>query len=69
MEKSKSEELENKVLEIGKKYKKADKLTKIEVGKKMLGKRRVTKRKIRNKGVLEWRIVKKEKKQIIWLKY
>ena len=45
MEKSKSEELENKVLEIGKKYKKADKLTKIEVGKKMLGKRRKIKKK------------------------
>ena len=45
MEKSKSEELENKVLEIGKKYKKADKPTKIEVGKKMLGKRRKIKKK------------------------
>lgn len=45
MEKINNDELENKVLEIGKKYKKADKLTKIEVGKKMLGKRRATKRK------------------------
>ena len=34
----KIDELENKVLEIGKKYKDADKPTKIEVGKIMLGK-------------------------------
>lgn len=45
MEKSNNEELANKVLEIGKKYKTADKPTKIEVGKLMAGKRRVTKRK------------------------
>lgn len=45
MEKSNNDELESRVLEIGKKYKKADKLTRIEVGKKMLGKRRATKRK------------------------
>lgn len=38
MEKSNNDELENKVLEIGKKYKNADKPTKIEVGKIMLGK-------------------------------
>ena len=45
MEKSNSEELENKVLEIGEKYKNADKHTKIEVGKIMLGKRRKKKKK------------------------
>ena len=45
MEKSNNEELVNKVLEIGKKYKSADKPTKVEVGKLMTGKRRVTKRK------------------------
>ena len=45
MEKSNSEELENKVLEIGEKYKNADKPTKIEVGKIMLGKRRKFKKK------------------------
>lgn len=45
MEKSNSEELENKVLEIGKKYKKANKPTKIEVGKMMLGKKRKFKKK------------------------
>lgn len=38
MEKSNNDELENKVLEISKKYKNADKPTKIEVGKIMLGK-------------------------------
>ncbi|WP_349818188.1 MULTISPECIES: hypothetical protein [Clostridium] len=41
----KIDELENKVLEIGKKYKNADKPTKIEVGKIMLGKRRKFKKK------------------------
>jgi len=41
----KIDELENKVLEIGKKYKKSDKPTKIEVGKIMLGKRRKFKKK------------------------
>ena len=45
MEKSNSEELENKVLEIGEKYKNADKPTKIKVGKIMLGKRRKFKKK------------------------
>lgn len=45
MEKSNSEELESKVLEIGEKYKNADKLTKIEVGKIILGKRRKFKKK------------------------
>ena len=45
MEKSNNEELANKVLEIGKKYKNADKPTKVEVGKLMTGKSRVTKRK------------------------
>lgn len=45
MEKSNSEELENKVLEISKKYKNADKPTKIEVGRIMLGKRREFKKK------------------------
>ncbi|WP_368262764.1 hypothetical protein [Clostridium disporicum] len=45
MEKSNNEELANKVLEIGKKYKSADKPTKVEVGKLMTGKRRATKRK------------------------
>ena len=45
MEKSNNEELANKVLEIGKKYKTADKPTKVEVGKLMTGKRRATKRK------------------------
>ena len=38
MEKSNIGELENRALEIGKKYKNADKPTKIEVGKIMLGK-------------------------------
>lgn len=38
MEKSNNDELENRVLEIGKKYKNVDKPTKIEVGKIMLGK-------------------------------
>ena len=41
----KIDELENKVLEIGKKYKDADKPTKIEVGKIILGKRRKFKKK------------------------
>ena len=45
MEKSNNEELGNRVLEIGKKYKNADKPKKIEVGKLMTSKRRVTKRK------------------------
>ena len=45
MEKSNNDELENRVLEIGKKYKKADKPIKIEVGKIMTSKRRITKRK------------------------
>lgn len=45
MEKSNNEELGNRVLEIGKKYKNADKPIKIEVGKLMTSKRRVTKRK------------------------
>ena len=49
MEKSNNEELANKVLEIGKKYKSADKPTKVEVGKLMTGKRRVTKRKTSKK--------------------
>lgn len=41
----KIEELESIALEIGKKYKKADKPTKIEVGKIMLGERRKFKKK------------------------
>ena len=41
----KIDELENKVVEIGKKYKDADKPTKIEVGKIILGKRRKFKKK------------------------
>lgn len=45
MEKSNNDELENRVLEIGKKYKNTDKPTKIEVGKIMLGKRRKFKKK------------------------
>ncbi|MEN8078214.1 hypothetical protein ABFP60_14705 [Clostridioides difficile] len=45
MEKSNSEELKSKVLEISKKYKNADKPTKIEVGKIILGKRRKFKKK------------------------
>ena len=45
MERSNNDELESRALEIGKKYKKADKLTRIEVGKKMLGKRRKFKKK------------------------
>lgn len=45
MEKNNNDILENKVLEIGKKYKNADKPTKIEVGKIMLGKRRKFKKK------------------------
>lgn len=45
MDRSNNEELENKVLEISKKYKNADKPTKIEVGKIMLGKRRKFKKK------------------------
>lgn len=45
MEKSNNDELENRVLEIGKKYKNVDKPTKIEVGKIMLGKRRKFKKK------------------------
>lgn len=45
MEKSNSEELENKVLEISEKYKNVDKPTKIEVGKIMLGKIRKFKKK------------------------
>ena len=45
MEKSNIGELENRALEIGKKYKNADKPTKIEVGKIMLGKRRKFKKK------------------------
>lgn len=50
MEKSNNEELANKVLEIGKKYKTADKPTKVEVGKLMIGKRRVTKRNKKKKA-------------------
>ena len=38
MEKSNNDELENKALEISKKYKNADKPAKIEVGKMMSGK-------------------------------
>lgn len=38
MGKINNDELESRVLEIGKKYKKADKPIKIEVGKIMLGK-------------------------------
>lgn len=45
MDRSNNEELENKVLEISKKYKNADKPTKIEVGKIILGKRRKFKKK------------------------
>ena len=45
MEKSNNDELENRVLEIGKKYENADKPTKIEVGKIILGKRRKFKKK------------------------
>ena len=45
MEKSNNDELENRVLEIGKKYKNADKPTKIEVGKIILGRRRKFKKK------------------------
>lgn len=45
MEKSNNDELENRVLEIGKKYKNADKPIKIELGKIMTSKRRITKRK------------------------
>lgn len=45
MEKSNNDELESRVLEIGKKYKNADKPIKIEVGKIMTSKRRITKRK------------------------
>ena len=45
MDRRNNEELENKVLEISKKYKNADKPTKIEVGKIMLGKRRKFKKK------------------------
>lgn len=45
MDKSNGEELGNKVLEIGEKYKNADKLTKIEVGKIIIGKRRKVKKK------------------------
>lgn len=50
MEKSNNEELANKVLEIGKKYKNADKPTKVEVGKLMTGKRRATKRNKKKKA-------------------
>ncbi len=54
MEKNNNDVLENKVLEIGKKYKNVDKHIKIEVGKIMTSKRRITKRKkMRNKGVLK----------------
>lgn len=45
MEKNNNDELESRVLEIGKKYKNADKPIKIEVGKIMLGKRRKFKKK------------------------
>ncbi len=45
MEKINNDELENRVLEIGKKYKNSDKLTKIQVGKIMLDKRRKFKKK------------------------
>ena len=45
MEKSNNDELENRVLEISKKYKNADKPTKKEVGKIMLGKGRKFKKK------------------------
>lgn len=51
MEKSNNEELANKVLEIGKKYKNADKPTKVEVGKLMTGKRRATKRNKKKKSL------------------
>lgn len=50
MEKSNNEELVNKVLEIGKKYKSADKPTKVEVGKLMTAKRRVGKRNKKKKA-------------------
>lgn len=45
MEKNNNYVLENKVLDIGKKYKNVDKPIKIEVGKIMLGKRRKFKKK------------------------
>ena len=45
MEKINNNELESRVLEVGKKYKNADKTTKIEVGKIILGKRRKFKKK------------------------
>ena len=45
MEKINNNELESRVLEVGKKYKNADKTTKIEVGKIILGKRRKFKNK------------------------
>ena len=45
MEKNNNYVLENEVLDIGKKYKNADKPIKIEVGKIMLGKRRKFKKK------------------------
>ena len=51
MEKSNNEDLANKVLEIGKKYKNADKPTKVEVGKLMTGKRRATKRNKKKKSL------------------
>ena len=45
MEKINNNELESRVLEVGKKYKNADKTTKMEVGKIILGKRRKFKKK------------------------
>lgn len=45
MKRDNNEALENRVLEIGKKYKNADKPIKIEVGKIMLGKIRKFKKK------------------------
>ena len=45
MGKINNDELESRVLEIGKKYKKADKPIKIEVGRIMTSKRRINKRK------------------------
>ena len=51
MEKINNEELANKVLEIGKKYKIADKPTKVEVGKLMTGKSRAAKRNKKKKSL------------------
>lgn len=53
MEKINNEELANKVLEIGKKYKIADKPTKVEVGKLMTGKSRAAKRNKKKKKLID----------------